>query len=249
MNHKSINVSEEIKNILPDTLEKDLQENEEICPVCHGLGVVIDNNVYGIRDDTSEAAKKSMFPYNHQALRLCPNCFNGVIKLCKYCGKPLKDRHTIECDCEEYKFREDIAASVRYSDKINSAKEIQLEDITTDVWFYDEDTDKYFPDIDSFVAYYENNNNYETVEELENYLPEVLWFTEETSIQINAGNIIEDACEELHEDAYDSISTLDIQKLQKVLDKWCEEQTGTKTYYPDYNKYIKVKKEWFEQIT
>ena len=65
MKHISINISEEIKNILPDTLEKDLQDNEEICPVCHGLGVVIDNNPYGIQGDTSEAAKKSMFPYNH----------------------------------------------------------------------------------------------------------------------------------------------------------------------------------------
>lgn len=53
MKHISINVAEEIKNILPDSLEKDLQDNEEICPVCHGLGVVIDKNVYGIKGDTS----------------------------------------------------------------------------------------------------------------------------------------------------------------------------------------------------
>ena len=38
--HISLNVSEEIRHILPDTLEKDLQDNEAICPVCHGLGVV-----------------------------------------------------------------------------------------------------------------------------------------------------------------------------------------------------------------
>ncbi len=66
MKHISINLSEEIKNILPETLGKDLCENEEICPMCHGLGVVLDNNVYGIKGDTSETVKKSMFPYNHQ---------------------------------------------------------------------------------------------------------------------------------------------------------------------------------------
>lgn len=76
-----------------------------------------------------------------------------------------------------------------------------------------------------------------------------MWLTEEVSISIDAGDIIENACEELHEDAYDSISTLDIEKLQDYLDKWCNEQTGTKTYYPDYSKYVRVKKEWFEQIT
>lgn len=71
LKHISINVSKEIKSILPETLEKDLCDNEEICTVCNGLGVVLDNNVYGIKDDTSEATKKSIFPYNHQAIKFC----------------------------------------------------------------------------------------------------------------------------------------------------------------------------------
>ena len=37
--HISLNVVDEIKKILPVTLEKDLQDNEIICPVCHGLGI------------------------------------------------------------------------------------------------------------------------------------------------------------------------------------------------------------------
>lgn len=38
--HISLNVAEEIKKILPVTLEKDLQDDEIICPVCHGLGIL-----------------------------------------------------------------------------------------------------------------------------------------------------------------------------------------------------------------
>ncbi len=49
MKHISINISAEIKHILPDTLEKDLMDNEELCPMCHGLGVVVDNHIYGIQ--------------------------------------------------------------------------------------------------------------------------------------------------------------------------------------------------------
>ena len=37
--HISLNVVDEIKKILPVTLEKDLQDNEIICPVCHGFGI------------------------------------------------------------------------------------------------------------------------------------------------------------------------------------------------------------------
>lgn len=95
MKHISINVSEEIKNILPSTLKKDLCDDEEICPVCNGLGVVIDNNIYGIKGDTSKAANKSMFPYNYQAIKFCPNCYNGVIRLYmldKWCKKQVGTR-------------------------------------------------------------------------------------------------------------------------------------------------------------
>ena len=77
-------------------------------------------------------------------------------------------------------------------------------------------------------------------------LPEVLWICEEIDISMDAANIIEDACEELHEDAYDSISGKDIDELQNFLDKWCGKQTGTNTCFPSYKEYIKVKEEWFD---
>ena len=38
----------------------------------------------------------------------------------------------------------------------------------------------------------------------------------------------------------------DEKELQECLDKWCEKQTGTTTYYPCYKEYVKVKKEWFD---
>ena len=60
---------------------------------------------------------------------------------------------------------------------------------------------------------------------------------------MDADSIIENACEELYEDARDNIS--DEKELQEFLDKWCEKQTGTTTYYPCYKEYVRVQKEWF----
>lgn len=240
MKHISINVSEEIKNILPDTLEKDLQDNEGICPVCHGLGIVKSNNVYGIEGDTSEAAKKSMFPYNHQAVKFCPNCYNGVIRLCQHCGKQIQKGYINKCDCEQYKAKEEEENRTKYQEKISNAEEIDFKDVASDMWFYDEYMDKYFSDIDSFVdAYYKSN------EEMTNNLPEVLWLCDAIDISMDAGDIIESACEELHEDARDNISSDDEKELQNILDEWCEKQTGTRTVYPNYQKYVRVNKEWF----
>lgn len=126
MKHISINVSKEIRSILPETLEKDLCDNEDICPVCNGLGVVLDNNVYGIKGDTSEAAKKSMFPYNHQAIKCCSNCYNGVIHLCQYCGKQIQRGYIDKCDCEQYKAKEEEEKRMKYQEQISKAEEVNI---------------------------------------------------------------------------------------------------------------------------
>lgn len=245
MKHISINVSEEIINILPDMLEKDLQDNENICPVCNGLGVVLDNNVYGIKGDTSEAAKKSMFPYNHQAIKFCPNCFNGVIRLCEYCGKPLP-RSTSRCSCEQYKAKEEGENRIKYQEKISRAEEVDIKDIDSEMWFYDEQTDDYFSDIDYFVDAYKDSEEYKSEEEMINNLPEVLWLTDPVDISLDADWIIENACEELHENASENISGDNRKELQNMLDEWCKKQTGTRTVYPNYKKYVRVRKEWFK---
>ena len=244
MRHISINVSDEIKNIIPETLEKDLQDNEEICPICHGFGVVVDNNIYGINGDTSEAAKKSMFPYNHQAIKFCPNCYNGVIQLCEHCGKQLP-KGRLKCDCEYQKVIDNEERKLKYQEKISKAEEVNIKNIDSDMWFYDEQTDDYFSDIDYFIDAYKDNEEYESDEEMLNNLPEVLWLTDPVDISMDADSIIENACEDLHEDAYDNISGKDRAELQNILDVWCKKQTGTRTIYPNYKKYVRVRKEWF----
>lgn len=245
MKHISINVSEEIKNILPDLLEKDLRDNEEICPICHGLGVIIDNNFYGIKGDASEAAKKSRFPYNHQAIKFCPNCFNGVIRLCQYCGKQIQKGSIDYCDCEQYKAKEKEEKRIKYQEQISVAEEVDIKDIDSEMWFYDEQTDDYFSDIDYFVDTYKDSDEYESDEEMIKNLPEVLWLTDSVDISIDADQIVETACEELHDDVSENISGDDRKELQNMLNEWCKKQTGTRTVYPNYKKYVRVRKEWF----
>lgn len=68
-------------------LKKDLHGDEEICEVCHGTGLVIRVNPYGLSDDPD---KSRMFPYSHQTLTFCPHCFNGIIHRCNLCGGIIK---------------------------------------------------------------------------------------------------------------------------------------------------------------
>lgn len=104
---ENIDVIQTVQKILPKVLIKDLQENERICPVCHGLGMRIVDNIYGIKGDTSEAARHKMFPYKHQSLSFCGSCYNGVQELCEYCGKPFKQQDYHHCDCKGFEKSEE----------------------------------------------------------------------------------------------------------------------------------------------
>lgn len=244
--HISLNVAEEIKKILPVTLEKDLQDDEIICPVCHGLGILKQDYGFGIKEDDTEKAFKLNW-YDNEYLTLCPNCYFGRIKICKYCGKPLP-KHTNRCSCDEYREQEAEEKRTKYQETIEKAKEIELKDASECI--YDEESEQYFSDEFSFAdhwwyLYQEGDHDCSNFDEyFEKYVPKVLWNCKEVKMTIDADWIIENVCEELHEDARDNIS--DEKELQEFLDKWCEKQTGTTTYYPYHKEYVKVQKEWFD---
>lgn len=96
----------------------------------------------------------------------------------------------------------------------------------SDVYGYDEG---YFVEFDDLIEYCER----EGIE-----IPKHVWSTTKTSLTINAEFIVENACEELWEGAYDNIDN--IEELQELLDNWCGEQTGADTYCVDYQYAISV---------
>ena len=71
--------------------------------------------------------------------------------------------------------------------------------------------------------------------------PRVLWVTTVEKIHIDAADVTADACEYLHEDAYDQC---DIGSLQKLLDAWCKDQYGATTYFPSFKQYVLI--DWSE---
>lgn len=240
-------ISIDLNTILSGTLEKDLIDNEAICPVCQGTGVVKANNIYGLIGDTSEIAKKEMFPYKHQSLALCPNCYNGVIKLCEFCGKQIKKGYIDKCDCPQYRAKQEEEKRIKYQETIDKAKEINW--ISASDFVYDEKSHKFFIDVDEFAEYYwdlyqEDDCDCKNFDEyFDQVIPHVLWNCSEEDLHIDADTIVSQACEDLHEDAYNNVT--DIIELQNYLDKWCSKQSGTTTYYPCYKEYIKVKRDWF----
>jgi len=230
MRKVEVDIEKEIKELFPKTLIKDLQDNERVCPECHGLGMRIENNIFGIHGDTSEEAKKSHFPYKHQALSFCQHCYNGVQRLCPYCGKPYKNQAYLHCDCVGQKLADEEIKTMKLEDKVSKAKEVQESDVET--MLYCEEFDKYYDSTDDFFE-----ECYCDYEEDDFTKPERLWVCAVAEISIDADSVIENACNGLHEDA---LENCDSAALQNVIDKWCENQSGTTTYYPCYEEFVKI---------
>ena len=229
---EEVNLHEAVQKSFPKILIKDLTEYERICPVCNGLGMRIADNVYGIKDDNSEAGRKYLFPYKHQALSFCQSCFNGVQRLCPYCGQPYKNQAYLHCDCEGQKKADEEERIKKWNEKVANAVAVDEKDV--DTMLYCEEFDEYYDTVDDFFDDYACNHEEDGDGDER---PVRLWVTSVEKISVDAANVIEDACSDLHEDAYERC---DEGSLQKLLDDWCQEQTGTTTYYPCYKQYVEI---------
>lgn len=229
-----VNLYQEIRKAFPEILEKDLSENERICPICNGLGMRLANNVYGIKGDTSEMGRKMIFPYKHQALSFCQACFNGVQRLCPYCGKPYVNQSYLHCDCAGQKNADKEKSIKEWNEKFSKAAEVDEKDV--DTMLYCEEFDEYYDSTDDFFDDYAANYSDGDYER-----PNVLWVTTVEKIHIDAEDVAANACEYLHEDAYDQC---DIGSLQKLLDEWCKDQYGATTYFPSFKQYVLI--DWSE---
>ena len=79
--------------------------------------------------------------------------------------------------------------------------------------------------------------DYEHNPEQFSFQPFRLWTTTKESIHLDAATIVEEACEDLHEDA---VYSCNVKELQKLLDKWCNEQYGTSSVLLNKKEYVKI---------
>ena len=189
-----------MKNILHKKIEllpQTPKENEIICSACGGIG--------WLQDD-----------YGHLVSCTNPKCCNGIIRCCPDCGQPYKS-YTTYCDngiCREKvriqrqkdeinreNFRFKNAKKIKYDDAPNEIKEM----VYSDCYDYNE-------------GY---SNDLEWVDNLEDVeKPKYVWATYKVQISIDAEDILENACSDLHEGAYEQLE--DINELQDFLNEWCK---------------------------
>lgn len=219
-------------------LQKDLQEHEIICSHCGGTGLQVDNNPFGLRKEGEQPNYGNLFPYKQQTIRGCNHCYNGVQSKCLHCDKIL-DRGTSQCNCEKYIQERIQERHVKDLEIWNKAKKISYEKALQDfIMIYIDNYDKYLmiEELEEWIEDKESEVDQSICrEELRIYGTQIL------DLQIDAYDVIEDACNDLHEDAMDNISDSDQKELQVLLDKWCEDnRQGSTSYYVDFSVGIKL---------
>lgn len=96
------------------------------------------------------------------------------------------------------------------------------------VWQGHGDNDGYFKSVDAVIEYCADN---------EINGPKCVWACAPEHLHINAEAILEDALEEHFEDAGDSITTTEVERLQTFLDEWTKAQ-GIVSWHEDRTRAV-----------
>lgn len=225
---------EYISKLVDANLHKDLHDDEEICVFCHGTGLVIRDNPYGLSNDPNRTTE--MFPYKHQAISFCPNCYNGIVHKCKLCGQILP-RGTSKCNCEKQREIDRLERERKAAEALENAPIAPQEVAESCACFYSDcypHNEGYFLDWESFF------DAWECYHEPDDDRPEYVWITESVDMHIDAYSIVESATEDLYEDAASDIPDEKIKQLQKYLNDWCKSCGVGKTYYESHKYKVRI---------
>lgn len=221
---KIVNITDAFGELIGKQLIKDLHDNEEICPVCHGIGIRIEDNPYGLSNDPNKIVGR--FPYKHQSIRFCPNCYNGVVRYCPDCGKQIPRGRTI-CDCDAVKQRRQQEEDRKEKELLEKSEKHEPNTLGTQFAMAQSDffpyNEGYFSDWEEFFDSW-NEDREEFTEK-----PVYVWGTEEVEMSFDASGIVSMACEDMYDDAYDDIGADAINEMQQYLDEW-RTKFGRKSY-------------------
>jgi hypothetical protein len=198
----------EIISKLPTVFTRTLNDGQGLCPECGGIQLVSDGKV----------------------IRSCNTCLgkNGVLSRCQYCGELLVYNHR----CQGMKDAERLDRYNREMAKWAKVPKITFEEAIErfEMVFVDLG-DGYYVETDMLMEWLDDRESDD--EDFDRSALQV-YGTYKTQIAFDAGNIIESACDDLHEEAMDRIPGDAVNELQTILDNWAKKYGGgTVTYNMD----------------
>lgn len=236
---QKVDISEGFAELLGKKLTKDLHDDEGICPHCHGTGMKITDNPYGLSNDPDK--RIGTFPYKHQSITFCPHCYNGIVHFCPDCGKQLP-RGELTCNCAAANARKSEERRKKYQQTLDAAEKHEPDALGTTFQMCYSDyltshNEGYFNDWEEF---FENWVCLELDGNAPTERPKYVWGTTALSLPLNAEDILESATEDMYEGAMHDIGDAGIKALQDALDAWKAEYGCGDTYYRDMKHAVRI---------
>lgn len=227
-------ITQELTFTFRKSLRKD--KNEEICPCCKGLGWLPMSNPFGLKDDFGK-----IIMFENQILQPCFTCFNGVVKRCEYCGE-LIPKNRLKCNCKEQKRIDRIEEERKEAERMENAELVPADQFDM---YYSDYYNANYGYFSCFEDFFDEWQEYVYDGDLtDNDRPEFVYGTTPIDLKIDAYDIVENACEDMYEDAICDTDDKSINELQAYLDDWCSKCGIGTTYY--HNKRYKVRIPWEE---
>ena len=237
---RTVDISAAWSELIGKKLTKDLHDDEAICPVCRGTGLQITDNPYGLKGDPEHPGVR--FPYKHQSLIYCWNCYNGVVHICPYCGKQMK-RGWLKCDCNTVKKQEIEEKHRKEQEAFDKAKKHEPDSLggqfpaACSPWY--QYRDGYFENWDDFFEAWAE-------EHADDERPVYVWVAEEIGMDFAATSIVENACDDLYDDAVQDVDDKGIAEMQTYLDEW-RKKYGLSAWTESRRHAIRIPWERFTQ--
>lgn len=230
----------DVKLLVPKKLQKDLKGNEMLCPVCKGLGLVKRVQEYGVKGYRDPLGR--VFPFQYENMQECHFCYHGVVRFCKHCGQPNRDKGKIlaetSCMCEgagRERDRERCQGEVEVWEK--AEKITYTEALKRFEMLFISGYDRYV-EVDNFEGWIEDRKADDEEFDVKDLR---VYGTSVTKISFDASQMIENECEELHDEAENTIGADAKMVLQDLLDSWVAKYGGgTETYLVDYEVGVLV---------
>lgn len=229
---------EKVKVSFELDLEKDLLENEIICPKCGGTGLQVDDKPFGLSGEKGK--HKSQFPYKKQTIVGCSHCYNGIQKVCGYCDKNLG--RALNCNCEGCRKEVSDRTRTKTVDTWENSKKVTVAEHLTEDYsnmVYVENLERFFSNIGEVIEFLKGEIEGEELDISDVYGVRV-YKTWSTGLSFDAHSVIELATDQLHEDAF-SNAIVYRKELQETLDAFAKKlENDTMTYFPDYGQGISI---------
>ncbi|GAA4878937.1 hypothetical protein GCM10023310_68790 [Paenibacillus vulneris] len=231
-----LNIRTETVNVnLQFNITRELEDNEVLCPTCSGTSLHIEG--VPLAQTTNGVYELKKFG-KCTTIVGCSSCYFGVQKKCLHCDKLLGRNSYCTCDKSRYE--------QRYKQE---QKEIESWSRTNKIT-YDEALQKYemifidrvekycSPDeLAEYLQWYLDDNEDLTIDDI---LSLRIYGTYTTQASFDAYSILENATEELHEDAFNRAEYV-IEDMQEYLNKVANEiKIDTKTFFPDEKNGIQL---------